>query len=90
MDIEYVKEGYALMMEYMREEKILTRERKFRRKLDKIYEEYKDKDWLDVEEELEYLKLEKYFFNNIISPRNSSEEALTNFLNIITSIDKIE
>ena len=90
MDIDYVKEGYSLMIGYMRENKILTKERNFRRRLDTFYNKHKDDTFLDVNVELEYLKLEKYFYNNIVTPSNSNEEALTNFLNIVTSIDKVE
>lgn len=90
MDISYLEEGYTLMIGYMRQNKILTKERNFRRRLDTFYNKHKDDNELGVNEELEYLKLERYFYNNIIAPSNNEEKALTNFLNILTSIDKIE
>lgn len=90
MDNEYVKEGYNRMMNYMREKRILTRERNFRGRLERFYNKYKDKSFLDVNEELEYLKLERYFYNEILTPNTAEEQALVNFLNVVTSVDKIE
>lgn len=86
MDNEYFTEGYNLMMSYMRSKRILTKERKFRRKLDKFYEKYKDTPRLEFGESVEYLELEKYFYTNIAPPSNSEEQALSNMLGIITQV----
>ena len=88
MDNDYFTEGYNLMMGYMRSERILTRERKFRRRLDKFYEKHKDSPMLNVDESVEYLKLEEYFYTHIAPPSNSEEQALSNMLGIITQAKK--
>ena len=87
MDKEYFIEGYELMIQYLRERRILTKERKFRYRLDKFYEKHKDDSFLDLEDEREYLQLEKYFYNNIISPSTKEEHALTNYLNIVANVE---
>lgn len=87
MDTEYFIEGYTLMNEYMKQERIKTRERKFRRKLDKFYEKHKHQEYLNPVEEKEYLLLEQYFYNNIAKPTNSTEKGLCETLNILSNID---
>lgn len=87
MDNSYFTEGYNLMMKYLKENKILTKERNFRNRLERWYNKNKDKTILSLTEEREYLQLEKYFFNNILSPSNSHEQALTNTLNILADVD---
>lgn len=86
MDAEYFIEGYTLMIQYLREKRILTKERKFRYRLDRFYEKNKDKKVLDLKEEQEYLQLEKYFYNEIIQPTSNEEYALTNYLNIVANV----
>lgn len=86
MDNEYFTEGYVLMNEYMKEQRIKTRERNFRRRLDNFYKKHKDKEILSLEEEKEYLQLEKYFYNNIVSPTTTKEKALTSQLNILADV----
>lgn len=87
MNVEYMLEGYGLMMTYMREQRILTKHKSFRRKLDKFYNTYKDKEILDLHEEKEYLQLEQYFYNTIVKPSNSNEQALTTVLNLLANVD---
>lgn len=86
MNGEYFVEGYNLMMDYMRVNRILTKERNFRRRLDKFYNKHKDEKMLMGDEEFEYLELEKYFYNNILAPTTTEEQALTNMLNIFTNL----
>ena len=87
MDKEYFTEGYTLMMNYLREQRILTRERNFRNRLDRWYNKNKDKTMLSLEEEKEYLQLEKYFYNNILEANTNQEKALVNTLNILADVD---
>lgn len=87
MEGKYFIEGYKLMNEYMTENKIKTRERNFRRRLDTFYKKHKDKKVLDLEEEKEYLQLEKYFYNNILNPQSNEEKALINALNIFADVE---
>ena len=86
MDAKYFIEGYTLMIQYLRENRILTKERNFRNRLERFYEMNKDKEVLDLKEEREYLQLEKYFYNNVIEPRTTEEHALTNYLNIVANV----
>lgn len=79
-------EGYQLMIQYLREQRILTKERSFRRKLDNFYNKHKTQDILTLDEEKEYLQLEKYFFNNILEQKNREEKAQVKFLNIVADV----
>lgn len=87
MDIDYFIKGYNLMMTYMREERILTKERNFRNRLDRFYNKHKDEEFLDLESERVFLQLYKYFFNNILKQTNNHEKGLVEFLNIISDVD---
>ena len=88
MNREYFTEGYNLMMDYMCSERILTRERKFRQRLDRWYNKNKDSDVLSLEQEKEFIQLEQYFFNNIApAPSNTHDQAAVNFLNIVADVD---
>ena len=87
MDNQYFTEGYNLMNNYISEHKIKTRERNFRRRLDNWYNKNKDKDMLSIEEEQKYLKLEQYFYNNILTPETREEKALVNTLNLLANLD---
>lgn len=83
MDNKYMTEGYSLMIQYLKEQRILTKQRNFRRRLDNFYKQHKDQETLTLEDEKEYLQLEKYFFNNILEQRNNKDKAYVQFLNII-------
>ena len=85
MNLEYYMEGYYLMMSYLKENKILTKERNFRKRLDNWYKRNKDSESINDVEQLKYLKLEQYFYNNILSPESEEEKVLTNFLNNVVS-----
>ena len=85
MNLEYYMEGYYLMMSYLKENKILTKERNFRKRLDNWYKRNKDSENINDVEQLKYLKLEQYFYNNILSPESEEEKVLTNFLNNVVS-----
>lgn len=85
MNLEYYIEGYSLMMSYLKENKILTKERNFRKRLDNWYKRNKDSGSINDVEQLKYLKLEQYFYNNILSPESEEEKVLTNFLNNVVS-----
>lgn len=82
MDNKYFTEGYNLMFDYMKKQRILTKERNFRRRLDNFYNNHKDEDWLSEKDEFEYLELERYFYTNILPPSNNEEKALSNMLDI--------
>lgn len=86
MNNEYIDEGYKLMTTYITEKRIKTKNRKFLRKLDKFYKKYSEKeDDLTVEEEQEYLELEKEFFTTILPvPDNPEDKASLEVLNILT------
>ena len=84
MNAEYVSEGYSLMMEYMKENRIKTRHRNFVRRLNNFYNKYEGVD-LEGVDELRYLELEKYFFENIAPPQNNNEQALVEVLKILSS-----
>ena len=87
MNNEYVLTGYTLMNKYMTEQRIKTRERNFRRRLDRFYEKHKDDKVLSLESEKEFLQLEQYFFNNVLIAESNQEKALVNFLNVIANVD---
>ena len=87
MNNEYVVTGYTLMNKYMTEQRIKTRERNFRRRLDRFYEKHKDEKVLSLESEKEFLQLEQYFFNNVLIAENNQEKALVNFLNVVANVD---
>lgn len=87
MNVKYLEEGYVLMNQYMKENKIKTRERNFRRRLDNFYNKHKDKEVLNLEEERQYLQLEKYFYNNVLIAKTNHEKALTNTLNILADVE---
>lgn len=81
----YIEEGYKLMTQYITENRIKTRNRKFLRRLDKFYNNYNEKEHLSVEEEREYLELEKEFFTTIAPlPDNPEDKASLEVLNILT------
>lgn len=75
------------MITYLREQKILTKERNFRNRLDRWYNKNKDKKTLSLTEEKEYLQLEQYFYNNIVQASNSFEKGLVNVLNILADLE---
>lgn len=85
MNNEYVCEGYNLMSAYLKENKLKTKHRNFVRRLDRFYNKNKDKDILDVKDELKYLELEKYFFENIAPPKTTEEMASLEFLKIMST-----
>lgn len=88
MDDNYIEEGYHLMTEYITENRIKTKNRKFLRKLDKFYNAYKEKtEPLTVAEEQEYLQLEQEFYNNIVSgePEDNADKASLEVLNILAN-----
>lgn len=87
MNNKYVTDGYTLMNKYMTEQRIKTRERNFRRRLDRFYEKHKDEEILSLESEKEFLQLEQYFFNNVLIAENNQEKALVNFLNVVANVD---
>ena len=87
MNSKYVIDGYTLMNKYMTEQRIKTRERNFRRRLDRFYEKHKDEEILSLESEKEFLQLEQYFFNNVLIAENNQEKALVNFLNVVANVD---
>ena len=63
----------------------MTKERNFRKRLDNWYKRNKDSESINDVEQLKYLKLEQYFYNNILSPESEEEKVLTNFLNNVVS-----
>lgn len=86
MKKEYMQEGYQLMTDYITEQRIKTKNRKFLRKLDKFYKNHQDQD-LTYEEEIEYLKLEKEFYNTIAIPESNEDKALVEVLNVLTQAE---
>lgn len=78
---EYVLEGYNLMMDYIIENRIKTKNRNFVRRLENFYNKNKDKD-LEGKDELKYLNLELEFYNTVCIPCNNNEKALLEFLKI--------
>lgn len=81
----YIEEGYKLMTTYITENRIKTKNRKFLRKLDKFYKKYQEKQDLTLEEEKEYLELEKEFYTTILPlPDNPQDKASLEVLNILT------
>ena len=89
---EYIEEGYKLMTQYITEKRIKTKNRKFLRRLDKFYNKYMEKEGvLTVEEEKEYLELEREFFNNILPVSDKPEDqASLEVLKILTQTPIIE
>lgn len=82
---DYIEEGYQLMIKYITENRIKTRNRKFLRKLDKFYNKYQEKQELTLDEEKEYLELEKEFYTTILPlPENPQDKASLEVLNILT------
>lgn len=82
----YIEEGYKLMTDYITENRIKTRNRKFLRRLDKFYKKYCEKESLTIEEEKEYLELEKEFYTTIAPlPDNPEDKASLEVLKILTS-----
>lgn len=82
----YIEEGYKLMTTYITENRIKTKNRKFLRRLDKFYKKYKEKESLTIEEEKEYLELEKEFYTTIAPlPDNPEDKASLEVLKILTS-----
>lgn len=82
----YIEEGYKLMTTYITENRIKTKNRKFLRRLDKFYKKYTEKETLTLEEEKEYLELEKEFYNTILpAPDNTEDKASLEVLNILTN-----
>ena len=87
----YIEEGYRLMTQYITDNRIKTKNRKFLRKLDKFYNKYQEKDHLSLEEEKEYLELEKEFYTTIApAPDNPEDKASLEVLNILTQTKKEE
>lgn len=85
----YIEEGYRLMTKYITDERIKTRNRKFLRRLDKFYKKYTEKDTLTLEEEREYLELEKEFYTTILpAPETPKDKASLEVLNILTQSGK--
>ena len=88
MDDKYIEEGYELITQYITEKRIKTKNRKFLRRLDKFYNNYKSKETpLTVEEEQEYLQLEKEFYNDILqeAPETNEEKASLEVLNVLAN-----
>ena len=88
MDDKYIEEGYKLMNQYITEKRIKTKNRKFLRKLDKFYNNYKAKNEpLTIEEEQEYLQLEKEFYNEILqeAPESNEDKASLEVLNVLAN-----
>lgn len=88
MDDKYIEEGYKLITEYITEKRIKTKNRKFLRRLDKFYNNYKAKETpLTVEEEQEYLRLEKEFYNTILQeqPESNEDKASLEVLNVLAN-----
>ena len=88
MDDKYIEEGYGLITQYITEKRIKTKNRKFLRKLDKFYDKYKAKTGpLTIEEEQEYLQLEKEFYNNILqeAPESKEDKANLEVLNVLAN-----
>lgn len=84
MDMNYIKEGYELMTTYITEQRIKTKNRTFLRRLNKFYDAHKMDEVLSEDVLMEYLELEKHFYNNIITPVSDDEKESTELLNIIT------
>lgn len=82
---EYVNQGYSLIQEYLTENKLRTKERNFIKRFDTWYNRYKDEDFVDGKAEERYVKLEHYFYTNILKPRTQHEKALTKTLDIINN-----
>lgn len=81
----YIEEGYKLMTTYITENRIKTKNRKFLRRLDKFYKKYEEKESLTIEEEKEYLELEKEFYTTIAPlPDNPEDKASLEVLKILT------
>lgn len=88
MDDKYIEEGYELITQYITEKRIKTKNRKFLRRLDKFYNNYKAKETpLTVEEEQEYLQLEKEFYNDILQeePETKEDKASLEVLNVLAN-----
>ena len=87
----YIEEGYKLMTEYITDNRIKTKNRKFLRRLDKFYKKYTEKDTLTLEEEKEYLELEKEFYTTILpAPENPEDKANLEVLKILTQSKTLE
>ena len=89
MDESYIDEGYQLMTQYITENRIKTRNRKFLRKLDKFYDNFRSNDKkLTQNEEQEFLKLERYFFTVILDePSSAVDLAQLQLLKILSSVE---
>jgi len=88
---KYIEEGYKLMTEYITDNRIKTKNRKFLRRLDKFYKKYTEKDTLTLEEEKEYLELEKEFYTTILpAPENPEDKANLEVLKILTQSKTLE
>ena len=89
MDESYIDEGYMLMTQYITENRIKTRNRKFLNRLDKFYDKFKDNDKeLSRSEEQEYLKLEKYFYTVVLDePVDVEDLARVQLLKILSSVE---
>ena len=88
IDDKYIEEGYELITQYITEKRIKTKNRKFLRRLDKFYNNYKAKETpLTVEEEQEYLQLEKEFYNDILQeePETKEDKASLEVLNVLAN-----
>ena len=78
--------GYELMYEYITENRIKTKNRKFLRKLDKFHRKYTRTDYeLTREDKLEWLELEKEFYTTICKPVTREQEAILQTVRILTS-----
>ena len=84
MDSDYVTEGYLLMNDYLKVNRIKTKHRNFVRRLDRFYSNHKGED-LYGEDEMAYLEFEKYFFTNVVPPTNKQQKACLEFLRIVST-----
>lgn len=72
MEDEYIEEGYQLITTYIKEQDLKVA--CFEAKLNRFYNEYQNKEYLTVEDEKKYLRLEHYFFTNILKESDKSED----------------
>ena len=84
---EYVTKGYNLMMSYISDNRIKTKNRNFVRRLENFYKKNNDKD-LKGGDDLKYLELELHFFTKICEPRDNKERALVEVLKLTIKKEK--
>ena len=81
MQKKLVDEGYMLMMKYITDNRIKTKNRNFVRRLNNFYSKLTDT--ISTDEELKFLKFEQEFFKDICPPSSNEDKAQLEVLNIM-------